>query len=382
MIYSADYEIDNYMTSEKTEFIKTAESTFLVWFGIELGLKVWVHGKYFYISDHWKMRFLDTFLILFHFWSVLGNYGVLSSQANLSFMRAIRMLRLLRVVRALKAMHHFKQLHAILTAIQTSMLTLLWSMLMVAGILWMFSLLFVQRTTAYFMEMHETAEGLDPGTEQNLRDSFGGVYSAMLSLFMAVSGGDDWSKYFGALEPTGVSNQLMYLLFIAFMQFAVLNIVTGIFVETAMKQMEKDAEEAAMDFLKSRYQKEQDLMAMCQAADEDGNGCLCQDEFVKAIKQGRMTAFLDHLGFQHQDVLDFFDLLASTAPDKKVDIHIFVRGCMKLTGAATRYDVKAMMMEVKAIHAGLAELRLCLMGNESIGQQKQLRRPAATLSGE
>lgn len=366
MIASADYEVQHYWETDTTDTLRTMELLFLIWFGIEHGVKLYVHRMYFFVSSSWKIRALDTVLIMFQVWSVLGNYGLMRSQHNLSFVRAIKMLRVLRVVRALKAMHHFKQLHAMLLAIQTSLLTLLWSMLLVTGILWMFSLLFVQVTTAHFQEVSEQlgVDELDSSElstyEVALMENFGSVGETMVCLLMASTGGQDWSIYYNALEPTSFVYQLVFLIFIALMQFAVLNIVTGIFVDTAMTQMKPDPEEAAKEALKIRQKQEQDLLAVCRDADSNHNGHLNRQEFLKAIKAGKLTGFLDSLGFRKHDLIDFFLVLESSTPERKVDVNVFVDGCMELSGGATRFGVKAMLMEVEALRETLADLRLDL----------------------
>jgi len=371
MIVSADEAVRNYWRPDTTPTLKIVELLFLFWFGIELGIQMYVHGRYFYISPSWKSRVLDTFLIVFQTWSVAGNYALISSQHNLSFFRAVKMLRVLRVVRALNAMHHFKQLHVMLLAIQTSLATLVWSMLMVAGIMWMFSLLFVQVTTVHFQELSEKL-GVDElnsdalsADEANLITNFASVGTTMVCLFMASTGGDDWSIYYRALSSVGFVYQLVFLTFICLMQFAVLNIVTGIFVETAMTQMAQDPEDAAIEALKKRQQQEQHLLTVCREADTNQNGNLTRQEFLNAIRGGKLSGFLDSLGFRHHDLIDFFCILESASPNEKVDVDVFVSGCMQLAGGATCFSVKALLMEVQTIRDAIADLRLALFRAQS-----------------
>ncbi|CAK0808828.1 unnamed protein product, partial [Prorocentrum cordatum] len=130
-----------------------------------------------------------------------------------------------------------------------------------------------------------------------------------------------------------------------------------IFVETAMKQMEQqDSSDRATLFLKKRLEQEQGLMAICTRADENGNGYISEEEFRRAMQEGQMTAYLDTLGFQHQDILDFFHVLASTSDDKHVDVDVFVRGCIQLAGGATRFDMKTMIIEIQELRGEMAAM--------------------------
>merc|ERR1719356_1754091 len=79
-------------------------------------------------------------------------------------------------------------------------------------------------------------------TEQwdRIRSHFGSVETSMLSLFMAVTGGDDWSQHFKTLKPLTWEIQSVYIFFILFTNVALMNVITGLFVDSAIKQAMPD----------------------------------------------------------------------------------------------------------------------------------------------
>merc|ERR1711988_641141 len=56
----------------------------------------------------------------------------------------------------------------------------------------------------------------------------------MLTLYKACSGGLDWGGIYEGLNDVGWFYSMLFLLFMFFFEFALFNILTGIFVEKAM----------------------------------------------------------------------------------------------------------------------------------------------------
>merc|ERR1712039_876324 len=76
-----------------------------------------------------------------------------------------------------------------------------------------------------------------PGPEM---EYWGTLRSAMKYLFMAISNGVDWLALYESLDMLGNWYLLGYLAYILFMVFAVINIVSGMFIERAFKVVKQD----------------------------------------------------------------------------------------------------------------------------------------------
>eukprot|EP00913_Durusdinium_trenchii_P025920 g24323.t1 len=62
----------------------------------------------------------------------------------------------------------------------------------------------------------------------------------MQTLYMATTGGFDWKEALDLVAKIGEGGILAFLFYIAFFNFAVFNVLTGMFVDHAMKWSQSD----------------------------------------------------------------------------------------------------------------------------------------------
>jgi len=108
-----------------------------------------------------------------------------------------------------------------------SLVSLMWALLLICFILYIFGILIMQG-----IDSHISSKGLS-AVDPVLLKRFGSVMDAMLSLFMAVTGGFDWEEMlipFRDLSPLFI---LFVCFFMVFVVLGVMNILTAIFVESA-----------------------------------------------------------------------------------------------------------------------------------------------------
>merc|ERR1719463_908293 len=88
------------------------------------------------------------------------------------------------------------------------------------------------------MQQHPDAE-LDEN--QKLLDiHFGSLSKSCFALFQSVTGGIDWDAAARPLFEIGWTSGTVFTIYIIFTVLAVLNVVTGIFVDTALKSAKAD----------------------------------------------------------------------------------------------------------------------------------------------
>merc|ERR1712032_1750468 len=117
-----------------------------------------------------------------------------------------------------------------------------------------------------------------------------------------------------------------------------------------------DRDEKALLFIEEELHIENDLRRLLIEADQDQSGRISEQEFESAVDVGKLTNYLDMLGFKSDDLLAFFKRVASQNEDGKVDIDSFVLGCMRMKGNASSFEMKDMMMEQKIIRSQLSHL--------------------------
>merc|ERR1711920_784116 len=108
-----------------------------------------------------------------------------------------------------------------------SIKSVLWVILILTLMLYMFGIVFTLATLGHL----KTTEMMNDTKNAELRYYFGTLDMSVLSLFMAMSGGIDWKTYYDSLQNVSFEYRLLFVLYITFATFAVVNVITGIFVE-------------------------------------------------------------------------------------------------------------------------------------------------------
>merc|ERR1719356_917133 len=165
--------------------------------------------------------------------------------------------------------------------------TLGWSVLLLAAIFFLLSLVIVLRVAAY---LQDTGSEVDVDVKEALMDMYGKVSLTMINLYIATMVGD-WTGFY-VLEPMGMFDQGFFLFAMAFTQIAVLNIILGVFVDDAMKCMEAGPEEQAREWMEEKEDLEKQISELFEEADADKDGRLNREEWDQACAEGTLGARL------------------------------------------------------------------------------------------
>ncbi|CAE7870325.1 dnaJ, partial [Symbiodinium necroappetens] len=169
----------------------------------------------------------------------------------------------------------------------------------------------------------------------------------MLSLYMAVTGGNDWSVYYEATLAMGSFYPVVFLSYTFFFIFALFNILTGVFVERAVAAALPDREELIAQERKKILKQVEDLRALFKALDSDRSGKISKAEFLADMEDDRIVSYMHTLGLDMHDAEHFFDLLANDRNQQEVDIDTFIEHCMSMKGTATAMDLHKQMVQAE-----------------------------------
>jgi hypothetical protein len=340
-------QVNSSVTGSVPHWLYVSDYIFTVCYSVELALRLSVHGKYFFVNQDGGWNLLDVFVVSY---SIVD---MLQPIANIGWLRSLRFLRTVKVLRTFRVIRFLRELRMMLQCLLGSLSSLFWSIVMLLLVLYMFSLIFVQNVAAYFAE----TESIDPVLEEKLMEDFGSVQRSMLTLYKSCSSGEDWGKYHDEFRKTGTFNTYLFIFFVAFIQIALLNIVTGIFVENAMRHAEPDREAAAMTMRKNEAQLVRELRVILTDFDKDRNGHITPDEFETDSKAGvQLRHYLRGLGIDLHDAVMFFKLLGNASDDNGVDIDSFVQGCLRMRGNATALDLQTLIFELRVMRRSQADL--------------------------
>lgn len=241
----------------------------------------------------------------------------------------------------------FRELRVIMISIVASMGSLLWAVVMLVLIEYVFAMVFMNATVGYLMD-HPGEEG-DADVKGRLLHYWSTVYRSMLSLHRAISGGEDWGDVGEALKAVGEHYYIVFLFFVSFIIFAVLNILTGIFLEQAVKVSERDHSTIAHETKEQEQEDLHDLKSLFREVDVDDSGTITLNEFTNSLQNSNVNTYLKKLNIDFTDAVGFFKAVQSES-EAAVDISAFMDSCIRLKGPAKRADLEIMSWRLKQMH--------------------------------
>eukprot|EP00931_Biecheleriopsis_adriatica_P006059 TRINITY_DN10751_c0_g1_i2.p1 TRINITY_DN10751_c0_g1~~TRINITY_DN10751_c0_g1_i2.p1 ORF type:complete len:647 (-),score=102.38 TRINITY_DN10751_c0_g1_i2:30-1970(-) len=331
-------------------------------FALELGIRWYAQGFFEFLrGDEVAWNVLDITIVFVAVCDTFIEILVLALGAldrsplgNLVILRVLRVFRVVRIFRMIRVMRFFKELRMMVFSILGCMKSLLW-VAMTLGLMWfVFAIVFVAAALNHLEESamyhHES--------NRDLIECFGTVTRATLTLFMAMSGGNDWGKYYEAISATGWVYSVLFLFYIILAVFAVVNVVTGVFVDSAIESGRTDMD---MQVAEELYVKRDTLQSLRTLFEElttnDADGMLSETEFESALQNDNVTAFFRLLKLEFSQARDLFTLLDYDGSGK-IDADEFVDGCYSLLGEASVFDQRLMQSEVHFLKGAVYKLSL------------------------
>mmetsp|Transcript_97341 Transcript_97341/g.153380 ORF Transcript_97341/g.153380 Transcript_97341/m.153380 type:complete len:348 (+) Transcript_97341:3-1046(+) len=265
--------------------------------------------------------------------------------ANLTSLRLIRMLRVAKALRILRIVRLFRALRKMVLSMLASFSTLLWAIALLMIIIFVFGLFLADIVTKH---LHSNKESLHGKDEIALKRSFGSIWRAAYSLFLSVSGGISWIEISDPLFGIHTSVGLVFCFYIFFTVFLMLNIITGIFVDTAMSAAQSDKDECIMEELQAKDSTVRQMQRLFEECDIDNSGMVNEAEFNHLLADVRMRAHLASLGIDAASAEGLFRLLdmdnsGTITPEE------FLVGCMRVKGNAKAVDIVTLMYENKRV---------------------------------
>merc|ERR1719336_2976317 len=142
-----------------------------------------------------------------------------------------------------------------------------------------------------------------------------------MSLYQAMSGGIDWYKLSDPIQAISTFHLCVFLLYIAFTVLAVTNVVTGVFVEGALKSAKAEEEHVMLETLRTMFWDEQD--------DWDAQtGLLTKEQFKKKLSNPRLGSYLKSINVDPREANMLFTLFDDDNTGM-IDYEEWVSGCMR-----------------------------------------------------
>eukprot|EP00928_Gymnodinium_smaydae_P020098 TRINITY_DN1775_c4_g1_i1.p1 TRINITY_DN1775_c4_g1~~TRINITY_DN1775_c4_g1_i1.p1 ORF type:complete len:640 (-),score=151.67 TRINITY_DN1775_c4_g1_i1:124-2043(-) len=338
------------VTTHTEDFIfDIIESIFVYVFLVEAILRLSYIGKS-YLLSMWGV--FDIFICLSAMIEEAFKYGIAgegnSALGELSALRILKVMKLVRALRVFRVMKTFRELNMVLSSVWKGMRALLWTLIF----------LFV---CMYFMGMVILLEMTGADKNPYLPDTsvahaalrarwFSSYPRTMTTVFQSFTGGVSWEEAAAATEAVSEFLIIIWLIFIVFTAMAVLNTVTGIFVDQAMKTAGDNSSEE-LECKKKQIFKRYLQQALMMA--DKGKGRINRDALHSVLNDPKVRKECGEADVDVKDVKRLFDLVNINAVGGGIsldELEIFLEHIFRLKGYARNADIAAMSFRFSAQH--------------------------------
>merc|ERR1719375_498741 len=203
--------------------------------------------------------------------------------------------------------------------------SLLWAFVLLFFVMYAFGMVFIQATIG------APAKDVDDLELSELERYFGSYPQTMLSLFQCISGGTDWGDPAGALRSVGWQYEVAFCLYVFITMIALLNVVTGLFVESATKAALTDKVFALQDAKEAHALQEAAFRDIFHEVCPRDGDVMDFDKFELLMKNKKVRVFCESTGIDVSRSGRLFHFL-DVSKNGVIDQNEFVDGCLRLRG--------------------------------------------------
>eukprot|EP00747_Dinoflagellata_sp_TGD_P062026 gnl/TRDRNA2_/TRDRNA2_152787_c0_seq1.p1 gnl/TRDRNA2_/TRDRNA2_152787_c0~~gnl/TRDRNA2_/TRDRNA2_152787_c0_seq1.p1 ORF type:complete len:656 (+),score=110.63 gnl/TRDRNA2_/TRDRNA2_152787_c0_seq1:22-1968(+) len=316
--------------------LETVDAIFNVLFLAELLLRILALGFKESVRNGWM--WFDGFLVSSGWLDMLG---LLSVGMDPMILRVVRLVRLLRLLKVLKSMRAFETLFLLVRSIQASFGALVYSFGLMLIMQVVMAILFCQLLAGYYSD-----ESKDLKVRQDVFKYFGTFWHAVVTMFEVTLG--NWVPVTRLLYSEVSEIQgLLLLSYRCCLMFAVLKVITAVFIAETVRASSSDEDVA---YMKKQRQREAYCMKMKEIftqLDKSGDGGLNREEFEPLVSDERMQILLQTLEIDTQDMHVLFEILADG--DGIINVDEFLKGMSRVRGPAKSIDVLKLLSKISHV---------------------------------
>jgi len=262
--------------------------------------------------------------------------GIKSLGMNANMLRVVRLTRMVRVLRVLRVIHVFDSLFLLITALRASVGILSWSFVLLFTIQVAMGLFLTQMMQSFLTDPDQSDDA------KHLVFAYFGTFSnAMVTMFEITLANwvpscrvlmDNVSHWFG----------LFYILYCCCWSFAVVRVISAVFLTETMKLVACDENIALASKQRAKMTNLRKLDAFFQELDMDGDGNLTKLEFECLMSHDLLRSLLTVIGIGSRDLNSLWGLIA-TIDEDMITYHDFINGMERLQGNSSEIDMLVLM---------------------------------------
>lgn len=337
----------NYHAATRTDEIpwifSMTEGIFCALFTLELVLRLKVYGGSFFTMEDWPWNVFDLTVVTLQVVEQASTLlWLLKVPMNIYMIRTLRIMRLIRITRIIRVLRLVDQLRVLSSCIMGSMKSLTWTLCLLLLIIYAFSVLFTQIVLDALREDTEDPEALEAW--------FSGLGRTALTLFESIMSGVSWDEVVRPLiKEVGAATGLLFCGYIALCVFALLNVVTGVFVEEATRMAQESSDMHLAKTIGGLFMQDHGM------AQEN----ITLEAFETKIADKEMTEYFKSINIDPSEAQGLFQLL-DVDGSGDVDCVEIVNGLLRLRGNAKALELSLLMSEICRLHQRMDHTELVM----------------------
>jgi len=317
-----------------------------VWvFLTELLLRMFVEGRQF-LKD--IANWLDAVLVIAGLFDVIlamlggGNQdGVM-----LRFVSAMKAFRAIRMVRSFRFSPGLRML---VKACQCCLPSLCWSMLLLAVFMCMGALIMGNLLQDFIKDDTNTMED-----REWVWARYGTTYRAMYTLYEITFAGNWPTNARPVLDKVSQMFVIFYLLYVTIIVFAVIRVISAIFLKDTLDEANNDAQQLVLDRMRKKAEYVERLETTFHSIDNSEDGVLTESRLTEILANPKVKAYFATLEIDVQEGAALFHLLDNG--DEEVTLDEFISGVMRCKGPAKAIDTFALQRDLGKLDHKVAAL--------------------------
>jgi hypothetical protein len=291
-----------------------------------------VFGRRFFTKGDWRWNCFDCLVVALQLAEEFMTLVAASLPMNFSFLRIVRILRLVRVVRLIRLLRLIGELRTLVTSLAGSLKSFGWTIVLLFGLVYTTSVFFTQLVTD-----HRIGEN---GTESvALQSYFGSLDNTILALVQSIMGGVSWRNITTPLKyEIHWVLALLFCVYITFCILAMMNVVTGVFVDSALNSAKNDKDIYMVNSVRSMFRR----------LDIDLTGELTFEQFRASLGTTEMLEYFRQINVDIMEAQGIFELL-DIDNSGHLSAEEFISGCMRICGPAKALDMIVLIREVREV---------------------------------
>jgi len=337
------------------------EHFFTLGFAFELMYRVY-YLRFAYFAEF--LNYVDVALVVVGCVDLYILTPLMGDHKAWQLARLLRVFKVVRVLRLTRTFRLFPGLRLLLHACTSFLPSLGWAMVLLSVCIMMGGL-----TMGTLLQSFIIDESKSLSDRLWIWLHYGTAYRAMYTLYEITMAGN-WPTYARpVLETVDHAYVLFYLFYITLIVFAVIRVISAVFLSQTLEAANSDAEMMVQDRLQKKAAFVAKLEGVFQAMDESGDGILSEAEMSDVLEDKVVQAYLESLEVAVPESKALFRLLANG--DGDVTYEDFIEGILRCKGPARAMDQIVIQSEIRAIGTSLTKLQASLEDAKVI--QKRVR---------